>query len=426
MTVAGKTWNIRLVVVCFSALAISLPIAWISLAKLFLSLAFLVEFARRALKMETQSPLQSLRMAQFIPWAIVLMFVSLLWTSADTETALQSVIKHSKLIFILVPVVLIRSWSEARIALMAFAVGQIFLMLSAWLISFGVPLPWATNLGGKNAVFSTYLDQSIILATSAAIFWHLRSANVWPRVFAIACAVSALAIVLLLLEGRTGYVIVMALVGLAAAWQCPARWRKPMYGLAAVMVVACVGWAYLHAQQAPVHNNGAMARDYLEPGSGLTSDAWRLHAWRRSAQAMAAAPIVGTGTGSWKSAIAPFEGERFIAIFGTSPISNPHQEYLLWGVEFGVLGCFALLAFFGMAAMDARQFNPHVTHALWSVLAACALACMFNSVLYDDLIGDYFCITLGLLFSAGLHKPPSAAQATDTPSLPSTAKPHAH
>lgn len=417
MTVSGKTWNIRLVVVCFAALAISLPIAWISLAKLFLALAFLVEVAQRTFRKEAPSPLQSLQTAKFIPWATVLIFVSLLWTSADVETALQSVIKHSKLIFILIPVVLIRNWKEARIALLAFSVGQIFLMLSAWLISFGVPLPWATHLGGRNAVFSTYLDQSIIFATSAAMFWHLRHANVWPRWLAIACALSALANVLFLLEGRTGYVIVMALAGLAIAWQSPARWRKSTYGLAAMMVIACVVWAYLHAQQAPVHGNDGLGRDYKELGTGFTSDAWRLNAWHRSLQAIQVAPIVGTGTGSWKSAIAPFQQDRFLVIFGTSPISNPHQEYLLWGVEFGVLGCAALLALFGLAARDSRQFDTPITLAAWSVLAACAVACMFNSVLYDDLIGDYFCISLGLLFSLGLQQKNNAMERTQTAAL---------
>lgn len=416
MTVPEKTWNTRLVLVCFAALAVSLPIAWVSLAKLFLAVALLVDVARRALKKEASGPWQSLQTAQFVPWVIVLMFISLLWTSADMETALQSFIKHGKLIFILVPVVLIRSWNEARIALIAFSAGQIFLMLSAWLVFFGVSLPWATQLGGRNAVFSTYLDQSIILATSAAVFWHLRGAHVWPKILGIVCAISALANVLFLLEGRTGYVIVMSLVGLAAAWQCPPRWRKPMYGLAAVMVVACVGWAHQLTQQTPQQGDGPAGRLYVEPGSGLTSDVWRLNAWRRSAQAMQSAPAIGTGVGSWKLAIAPFEGERFIAIFGTSPISNPHQEYLLWGVEFGVFGCAALLAFFGLAARDARQFDTPIKLALWSVLAACAVACMFNSVLYDDLIGDYFCITLGLLFSLGLqHKRNAAELVTATP-----------
>ena len=412
MTASGRRWNVRVVVVCFAAIAISLPIAWISLSKLFLALAFLAEMVRRAFHRDTYTPFESLQVARFIPCAIALVFASLLWTSADTVTALQSVIKHSKLIFILLPLLLIRSWQEARLVLLAFSAGQIFLMLSAWLISFGVPLPWATHLGGRNAVFSTYLDQSIILATSAAVFWHLRGLQVWPRAVAVACAVSAVANVLLLLEGRTGYVIVIALVGLGAAWQCPPRWRKYMYGLAALMAVACAGWGYLHAQQAPVHANDTLGRDYQEPGTGFTSDAWRLNAWHRSVQAIQATPLAGTGTGSWKAAILPFEGERALVIFGNSPISNPHQEYLLWGVELGVLGFAALLIFLALAAWDCRRFDPRIAHALWSVLAACAVGCMFNSVLYDDLIGDYFCITLGLLFSVGVHHRPRLERQT--------------
>jgi O-antigen ligase len=35
-------------------------------------------------------------------------------------------------------------------------------------------------------------------------------------------------------------------------------------------------------------------------------------------------------------------------------------------------------------------------------VVALAIACMFNSSLYDGLIGDYFCIVLGLLLGLGL------------------------
>jgi hypothetical protein len=47
-----------------------------------------------------------------------------------------------------------------------------------------------------------------------------------------------------------------------------------------------------------------------------------------------------------------------------------------------------------------------------------AVACLFNSALYDDLMGDYFCVVLGLLMALGAHEhaiaklqPPNAPQA---------------
>lgn len=423
---ANSRWNFRVVALCFSALSLSFPVAWISIAKLVMVLLFLVEIARGVRKNSQLSvDWQSLRLAYVIPWLIVLMFSSLAWTVADLNTGLHSVVKHSKLIFILVPILLIRNLSEAQIVFRAFAIGQIFLMLSAWLIFLNAPLPWATHSGGKNVVFSTYLDQSMIMATSSAVFFHLRKSGAWSWWLGIACSVSALANVLFLLEGRTAYVIVVALAGLAVAWSCPPLWRKRVYGLAAIAILVCIAWAYLHAQQNVLtqhssERSGDAVRVYKEPNAALSSDEWRLNAWHRSLQAMALAPIAGTGAGSWKTAIAPFEGDHFVAVFGRNTIGTPHQEYLLWGVEFGILGCIALLLLFAVAVRDARKFEDSTTRALWSVLAACMISCLFNSVLYDALIGDYFCITLGLLFALGMQQQGNTLKAHSKPGAAST------
>jgi len=402
MTLAGPPWSLRLFIVSFAAVAVSLPIAWVSIAKLLLVLAFLFELARCAWARETTTEWQSLQAAKLIPWLIAFTFVSLLWTHADMDTALQSVVKHSKLVFMLIPVLLIRSLPEAHFAMRAFALGQLAMLLSSWLVFAGVSLPWVIYNGGKNAVFSSYLDQSMILASSAAIFWHLRNSSIWPRWLGLVCSVAAVANVVFLLEGRTGYVLVVGLAGLAFAWACPPRWHKPLYGLTAALVLFSVALAYLHAQQKPEVVN-SQGRVYLESGHTLGSDAWRLNAWHRSLQALQEAPGIGTGAGSWKSAIQPFDGPTFIENFGTSPISNPHQEYLLWAVEFGLLGCAALVICLILAARDARQFEPSVARACWSVLAACAVAGLFNSVLYDDSIGDFFCISAGLLMALGVQ-----------------------
>ena len=40
-----------------------------------------------------------------------------------------------------------------------------------------------------------------------------------------------------------------------------------------------------------------------------------------------------------------------------------------------------------------------------SALLALAVACLFNSTLYDGLIGDFFCVLIGLLLALGLSKP---------------------
>lgn len=402
MTAVGMKWNIRLLVVCMAAVSVSLPIAWISLAKLFLALAFVGEVIRRVMQKSATTAFHSLSIAQLVPWVLVGAFLSVLWAQANLATALASVVKHSKLIFLLLPAYLLRDENEVRRALQWFCAGVLFLMASAWLLAAHVPLPWATHTGGRNAVFSTYLDQSMIMATSAAVFWHLRNVS-WSRWFGTVCAASAAGNVFLL-EGRTGYVLLVALGGLLLAWRCPPNWRMRAYGLAAALVLACVSLAYLYAQQNP-DRHGPTDRAYKEADQELSSDQWRLNAWRRSLQAIEQRPLVGYGAGGWKAAIIPLEGARAQATLGDGAIGNPHQQFLLWGVEFGLPGMAALILIFLLLAREALRFDSDVARATWSVLAACAIAGMFNSVLYDDSIGDFYCIVIGLLIALGIHRP---------------------
>ena len=97
------------------------------------------------------------------------------------------------------------------------------------------------------------------------------------------------------------------------------------------------------------------------------------------------------------------QGPSATEVFGSGESSNPHQEYLLWGVELGVGGIALLLALLVSLMRDALRFPPPVSRSLISVTVALAVAALFNSILYDGLIGDYFCVILGLLMALGVQ-----------------------
>jgi O-antigen ligase len=110
------------------------------------------------------------------------------------------------------------------------------------------------------------------------------------------------------------------------------------------------------------------------------------------------------------------EGRAATQIFGEGKAGNPHQEYLLWGVELGLGGTLLLMSLMACIVRDALRFKTSITRTIISVVAAMAIACMFNSTLYDALIGDYFCIALGLLIALGVRTTPtSSGQPTSAP-----------
>ena len=395
-------WNLRLGLACLTALSISLPMAWISLAKV---LIFVAALAYLGIQLWTQRADTALGQL-WTPWALVLMLIgsacSLGWSAADPHTALMAFVKHAKLLEVALLICLIRTMAEARIAIVVFACGQAFMLLSSWLMYAGFNVPWHAHAPTPYVVFSTYLDQSIMFATSASVFWHMRNERLWPTSIGIILTASALVNVLLLLKGRTGYIVALATISLGLMWTLPDRMRMRALVIGPILIF---GLTYISSTQLQerisqvIQETQSYANAWgVDP---ISSSGWRLNAWNRSFQAINESPWVGHGVGAWPIAVKRIEGSSATRFFGEGNHSNPHQEYLLWGVELGVGGLLLLLCALVCMAKDALRFSMPVKRATLSVLVATAIACLFNSALYDDLMGDYLCVTLGLLMALG-------------------------
>lgn len=414
-----SAWSFRLALVCLAAVSVSLPMAWISLAKFLVFVFCLAYLIRNHIHKQSDPALKELWTPRILLTILLIFALSLVWTEGDPTVALLALVKHSKMLEILVLICLIRTAQEARLAMMAFTAGQVFLLLSSWLMVAGVPIPWNRSAIGLYVVFSTYLDQSIIFATTAAIYWHLGSDRLWPRWLAGLLAAAALINVLLLLEGRTGYIVALTVLSLAAMWAMPKSMRMGTV-IATPIVTLCL--LYFGSTQVQerlskiIHESQTYASQGASASSNESSSGWRLNAWFRSIEAIQENPWRGHGVGSWTVNAKKHEGSSATKVFGEGNASNPHQEYLLWGVELGVGGLLLLLGLIGCFIRDALQFKTSIARALISVTSAMAVACLFNSTLYDALIGDFFCTALGLLMALGIRdKLTPSAQAIAPP-----------
>jgi O-antigen ligase len=396
-------WNFRLALICFSAVSVGLPIAWISLAKvlvLAVGMGYLIFSPARG---EFSNGITCKRTAIIILVALAAFTCSLLWTQVDKEVALLALTKHAKLLVIPILITLIRNQQEARAGVISFVMAQSFVLVSSWLLAAGLSVPWVIDPTGKYVVFSSYLDQSIMLATAAAVIWHLRNDGLWPAWLAGVLSIAALADTLLLLDGRSGFAVAITMLSLVAVWAVPKRLRLTALVLAPILVLSSLYLVSGHIQNrvALIINE---SRAYSQQVETDTSSGWRLNAWQRSIQAIQQQPILGNGTGSWAVTVKRLQGETGVKIFGEGNASNPHQEYLLWGVELGIGGTLLLVALLISMALDAVRFTDGVKKAMWSVISALAVSCLFNSALYDDLIGDFFCVLLGLLLAMGVRQ----------------------
>jgi O-antigen ligase len=338
-----------------------------------------------------------------IIWITLTVFsMSLFWTESLTSIGVWALVKHAKLLEVLLLVLLIQSVGDAKTGISALMLGQSFLLLSSWLLAFGVPIPWTLDPAGKYVVFSSYLDQSIMFASMAAVAWHLRNEGLWPKWVSTLFTVAALLNVFFLLEGRTGHVVGVVVFSLIVMWSVPKPYRYIAFGITSVLL-SLVLYVYSLAFNTRLSGVVTESQQYAQKTDVQTSAGWRLNAWHRSLEAIQEKPLLGHGIGSWALTVKRFEGEKGTSVFGESNSSNPHQEYLLWSVELGVVGLLLFLLLLFSIAKDALLYTTPIQRSIFSVAAVLAVACLFNSVLYDDLIGDYFCVTLGLLMAYGIQ-----------------------
>lgn len=409
-----KRINARLAIVCLAAASVGLSMAIISLAKLLMIIGGLTTL----LLTRRPSGTTHLLAGAWTPVAVLTTFfafgLSLLWSVAPQAEALGSLAKHGKLIVIILMMLLIRDRREALYALAAFGLGQLFLLTSASMLFMHVPVPWATsNMALTDyAVFSSYLDQGIINAVFAALCWHLRflAPGRFGRQLTVLIALLALGNVFFVLNGRSGQAVAIALLSIAIMWALPKRYRASVVLLPFALALG------LYAGSPKIHQRLNLVRTEMQAYSSnqapVTSSGLRLNFWSKSLQLIGQHPLAGSGVGSWLSGFNRLQHDAPLAN-QVSGHGNPHQEYLLWGVELGIPGILMLLGLLLCVWRDTLQMAAPYARATQSALLALAVTCLFNSSIYDAQIGDFFCVLLGLLLALGLAK--NTNQATVLP-----------
>lgn len=384
----------------------------ISIAKLLLVICGLATllFTRRTSARPSPLAAAWTPMALLLAWFVFAL--SLLWSVAPPAEALGSVAKYGKLLVIALMLLLIQSRREAMYALGAFMLAQFFLLASSWMLVAHLPVPWATSSMALTnySVFSSYLDQSIISAVFAALCWHLRflAPGRFGRHLAVLAALLALVMVLFVFRGRSGHAVAIALLSITIMWELPRRYR------AAVVLLPFMLALGLYAGSGKVRERlslvGTEVQAYSSHEEPATSSGIRLHFWQRAAQLIGQHLLTGSGVGSWNTEYNRLQHEENPLI--QPPISghgNPHQEYLLWGVQLGIPGILMFLGLLLCVLRDTLKMEKPYARAAQSALLALAVACLFNSSIYDAQIGDFFCVLIGLLLALGL------AQNTDAP-----------
>jgi len=405
--------DLQLLLVYFVAASVGLSMAWISIGKLVLFVAgtAILLWHRYCLRGQPDQGRWHIpqHTARAISVALLAFGLSLFWTTAQSAESLGSINKYGKLLTILLLPMLLRSRQEVIQAITVFVVLQAVLAISSWLLFFGIPVPWATSKSAlwEFSVFSTYLDQSIMSAVTAAVCWHLRALapTRYGKYGAIAIAVICISNVFFALIGRSGHIVAVVLLSLALMWELPRRFRWVLLVLPVLLLTAAFALSPKVQLRVMQVKTEVQAFSFAKGESVVsgTSSGIRLHFWHRAVQSISESPLLGSGVGSWSNEYNRLETQQNPTSFRIGERGNPHQEYLLWGVQLGIPGILLFLTFLAAVFKDTLGADQASARAAQSVLAALAVACFFNSSIYDALIGDFFCVALGLMLALTLH-----------------------
>ena len=369
--------------VSFLAVSVSLGVAMVSIAKLLLLIAVVGQLFFDVKQRSFPSFKLWPSMTWWILLAMVWMSLSFWWTESSSADALAGWGRHSRILWFIPVLYLLRSPEQSLFTLKWFVAGMVVMMLSSWALVAGLPVPWATakELPSLGIVHGSTLEQPVLLTFLAVVLWFMR--DHWPqghwRWVPIGILLLTVFNVFFVMTGRSGFLVMLVFISMAVWWQLPKRWRWLVVGLpfvlAALMMVLSPRFQTRTSQ---------VVKDVIsyQQGSVESSQGQRLDYWHRSLLAVQEKPLIGHGVGSWR-----MNYHRLGGMQADAP-SNPHQQYLLWLVEAGVVGCIFFLGLLFAQYKDAQALPTNDRQALTTITAIAALMGLMNCPYFGAGMGE--------------------------------------
>lgn len=362
--------------------------------------------ARAIWQIATQHPVARAAWLLFIA-----LFVAMFYGEAPWREAAGALGKYADLAFVPLFMLLLNNKASKLRAQYAFLAAMGLTLLLSYLVGFKL-LPvqhWMnTAVTADNPViFHSHITQNNMMAFAAFLAGlQCRDAlTLKSRVGWGAFAGLATANVLFMVQGRTGYLILLALL-CWFTWTSLAHYfhnRGKVWGWqqgAMLLIVSALlaGTAYLASPRLHdrVSSVAAELQAWQPNHENLNSSTGtRLNFYYNALQIVEKYPLAGVGTGGFERAFT-----RQIQGTNLTTTQNPHNEYLLMTAQTGVMGLALLLYLFYTLWRCAPQLETTFEQdAARGLVIAYMINCALNSALHDHADGLFFAFMSAVLFT---------------------------
>lgn len=331
--------------------------------------------------------------------ALGLCFVALLgvlWAVEITwPERLRGLTPMGKLLGIPILIYCFSQSDRGRYVFYAFVASCTVLMLYSWIVLFWPGLSIHYKVDQPGVPVKNYIDQSqgfvfCAFALAAVAVESLRKRQQAIAISAALIAIALLANLAFVNVSRTALVYSPVLAALFAYRYLDRR--KFWIAFPALLAILAGLWAVSPNLQ---HKVSAAFTEYRTPKTdqGPTSVGQRLELWNKSIEFIKAAPIIGHGTGSAKPLFVRDAGGK--TSLPTGIIGNPHNQTLLFVIQWGLVGGLALYAMWIVHLLTFRGEGV----VAWIGLAAVVqniLSSLFNSHLSDFYQGWLYVLAVGI------------------------------
>ena len=352
---------------------------------------------------------------------VALAVVGVLWSDAPWSARLHGISPALKLLLIPALLYHFQHSSRGMSACIAFLVSCTLLMVLSWIVLFAPSLKISATVS-DGVPIKNYIDQSqeftlcaFALALPALLFWQRRQMAAFAGCVALIAAF--IANMMFVASARTALLCMLVLLALFASLHLRLRAMLKLFAIA-----ACGGalvWTTSPYLQKRITDIAVEydASDLSTPAS----TAQRLNYWRKSIRFIAAAPLLGHGTGSIRRL---FEqdatGESGLR---AEVVNNPHNQTLNVVLQWGVVGGILLYAMWFSHLM---LFAAGRQEEVWIgviVVVQNLVSSLFNSHLFDFHEGWMYVLGVGI--AGGLALRASGAVSADqaTSAVSSTSPP---
>lgn len=339
-----------------------------------------------------------------------MLLIAMFYGLAPWKEALVLLMKYIDLMFIPIFIFVLSNETVQRKARRAFLAAMAFTLSVSYLVGFRLiaVANWMQRdiVPDNPAIFHSHITQNNMMAF--AVFLALlearatitRTGKIGWSVFALLASFN----ILFMVQGRTGYIILVILFAWFA-WTTLARYLKKRNKKVGWQVTAIVLAGMLFSALL-VYNTSTQLRSRVDmavaefkasspENANATSIGERKTFVKNTLEVVREHPVFGVGTGGFAAAYAQqVEGK------GLLKTVNPHNEYLMISAQTGIIGLLLMLYLFYSHGYYAKFLsNPFEQDAARGLLLAYIVNCSVNSALMDHADGLFFSFMTAVFFA---------------------------